>query len=204
MEYVNANFAKWGLAAADVAPAQNAKADWDAKLADHRATHMAARMARNLKDFSRNSKPGGLEPLLRELRRRIGAHPNCDDGDRKGLGMAIPGEGAAVPPQSVPLAIVDIGQRMEHIVRWVNGENGKRARPRNVKETEIRMAVTDQGAAPPPLDELVFEARVGRPPYRRRFASADIGRVAHYNLRWVHKDGTLGPWGETVSSTVPG
>lgn len=32
---------------------------------------------------------------------------------------------------------------------------------------------------------------------------AEIGQTVHYMARWVGKNGSKGPWSETVSATVP-
>ena len=41
-------------------------------------------------------------------------------------------------------------------------------------------------------------------PYVAAYEPADAGKIAHYMLRWRMQDGSLGPWGETVSATITG
>jgi len=40
--------------------------------------------------------------------------------------------------------------------------------------------------------------------YLPEYSGSDAGKIAHYMLRWRMQDGSLGPWGETVSATITG
>jgi hypothetical protein len=41
-------------------------------------------------------------------------------------------------------------------------------------------------------------------PYIAEFGPADVGKTAHYMLRWRMRDGSISAWSETVSATITG
>lgn len=203
--YVNANLAKWGLVAADMVPVDDAYADWNTKLATHSTLQTQAKAATQAKDDSRYLKPTGLEPQLRALRNRIGAHPNCDNADRLALGLSVPGDPGAPPsPPSHPDPNVQRIERLEVTIGWRDSVSGRKGKPAGVKEADIWFAITDQGTPVPPVESFAFLARDTATPYTMEFDSTQAGKVAHFNLRWVYETGQFGPWSPTISVTVVG
>ncbi len=57
---------------------------------------------------------------------------------------------------------------------------------------------------PPPADpgELTFLRLSTRTPAVVEYAGQDVGKTAHYMVRWLNTRGEHGPWSETASATV--
>jgi hypothetical protein len=52
------------------------------------------------------------------------------------------------------------------------------------------------------VSELDFLALDTASPYLAQYGLKQGGLVAHYMARWVYRDGSKGPWSETVAATV--
>ena len=117
---------------------------------------------------------------------------------------SIPQGGEKVPASStIPLVTVDTSQRLRHKLSWVEATTpDNKRRPRGVQGAAIYRKLD----GPPPTDEndCTFLALDSNSPYTAEYPGEDAGKMAHYMLRWQMRDGTFGPWSETVSATITG
>lgn len=104
---------------------------------------------------------------------------------------------------TVPIGTVDTSLRLRHTINWRDAAaNGNKRRPRGVLGCEIWVKVGD----PMPGDEkdcrfLTVDAAT---PYLAELDPADVGKTAHYMLRWRMRDGSTSSWSETISATITG
>lgn len=191
----------FGLVAGDITPLTAAMADWDAKLLAHSDAQTDATSKRTIKDGSRAS----AEVIIRGLVRRLQASSAVDDGERAVLGITIPGSNPTPTgaPTTHPMAMVHCS-RFQHTLSWVDSETARKQKPQGVLGAEIWVAVTVAGAATPtnPAD-FDFVALDTNSPYLKEWPAGEVGKNAHYILRWVRGE-HKGPWSETVSCTIVG
>jgi hypothetical protein len=60
--------------------------------------------------------------------------------------------------------------------------------------------------APAPLDPSAYQS-MGlntASPFMAEFGGADVGKMAHYLLRWVGTTGEKGAWSDIISATIVG
>ncbi len=197
--YANANLIGLGLVAGDMTPITTAQAPWNTNYAAHTAAQSAALGARAIKQGSR----AAYEAVIRPLVRRLQASSAVSDPERAALGITIPDPlGTPVtPPTTRPVALIECGQRLRHVVSFFDELTPtRRAKPPGVIGAEIWVKV----GGPPPTDpsELEFLAMDTRTPYLAEYEGAQGGQTAHYMLRWVNSRGQKGPWSETASATI--
>lgn len=199
VDYVVANFAALGLAAADIVAVGTAHTAWTADYPAHTAAQATAQAARQTKDDTRSA----LETAIRSLTRSLQASPSVDDTERQAMGITVPDTvaTAAAVPATRPLVTVDTSQRLRHVIAFVDEATPtRRAKPKGVMAVEIWVKIGD----PPPMDpnELTFLSVDTRTPYTADFSGGDAKRTAHYMARWVNTKGDKGPWSETASATI--
>ena len=199
--YINGHLTDFGLVAGDVADVNAKKATWDTKYPAHQAAQTAANSARQAKDDARNP----LEAAFRSLAKSIQAKPSVTAASKQAAGLTVPDTTPTPvgPPTTAPIARIDSGQRLEHVVHFSDTTTPtSKAKPAGVMGCEIWVKV----GGPPPIDpsELHFLALDTKTPYEARFDGADGGKPAHYMARWVNSRGEKGPWSPTSSATIGG
>ncbi len=198
--YATANAAALGLdPLVDIPPLTAAQTTWATDLPANTAAQAAAQSARQAKDGARSTFEGVIRPLVARLQ----ASGDVDDTERQALGITVR-DVIATPsaiPTTRPLVTVDTGQRLRHVIAFVDELTPTRkAKPAGVMGAELWVKIGD----PAPVDpgELGFLAVDTRTPYTADFAGGDANKVAHYMLRWVNTRGEKGPWSETASATI--
>jgi len=106
-------------------------------------------------------------------------------------------------PSSRPLGQVDIKDRFQHVIHFVDEESQRRRKPAGVFGCKIWVKLGD---APPtdPSSELKFLGTNTSTPFKIAYQGVDAGKTAHYMLRWVNKRGKTGLWSPTVSAIIQG
>lgn len=207
VNYISANNAgKWDIDPALLQLLVDAQNLWLGNLTAHNAAQQAALAATQAKDDARYLKPNGFEVLLRMFRNMIAAHPNTTGADRAALGLPDADNPPSPPPPltSHPDPMIKKIDRLEATLGTVDSESGKRAKPAGVKQIEVRMAITAQGAAIPPINTFVYEAMISSASFHKEFEPEDAGKVAHFIFRYVKTDGTFSAYGPTISVTIQG
>ena len=118
--------------------------------------------------------------------------------------LGLPVSNSKVPPSAtVPLGFVDTSARLRHTISWHDAATtGNKRRPRGVLGCEIWVKIGDP--APGGEKDCRFLTVDAATPYLAEFGSEDVGKTAHYMLRWRMRDGSISSWSETVSATITG
>lgn len=196
--YANANLAALGLVAADMTPITTAQTAWNTGFAAHIAAKQAAQAAKQTKDENRAALTANLRPLVRRLQ----ASPQVSDAEKASLGITVAQQpGPIGPPTTAPICTVECGNRLQHVLRFVDEQTPTRkAKPAGVLGVEIWNHV---GNAPPTGEgDLRFVAVDTSAPFVLNYNSADGGKTAYYWMRWVSPTGERGPWGEQSQATI--
>ncbi|MEQ1763968.1 MAG: hypothetical protein ABL984_12595, partial [Pyrinomonadaceae bacterium] len=118
--------------------------------------------------------------------------------------MGIPSGGGKAPTTAtIPAASVDTSERLRHTISWTDADTpDNRKKPRGAMGAEIWVKID----GPPPGNEAdcTFLTLDAFTPYVAEYAPANVGKMAHYMLRWRMRDGSVSAWGETVSATITG
>ena len=179
-------------------------ADLSAKLdtfrTDVKESAVAQATARS-KTAKKNASRDDLEIQVRDGR-NITKAVGTPEAKIASLGLPASNSRSA-PKATVPIGAVDTSSRMRHVISWTDAAiAGKKRRPRGVLGCEIWVKVGN----PPPGDEKACRfLTIGTgAQYSADFEPDDVGKMAHYMLRWRMRDGSVSSWSETVSATVTG
>jgi hypothetical protein len=194
---ISADPAAFGLTAGFVA-------DLTARLDTFRsdiAAQIQAQATARAKTAAKNASRDHLEELMR-AGRNVTKAAGTPAAMIASLGLPA-GNSKAPSTATVPIGSVDTSSRMRHVIAWTDAAatNTKR-RPRGVIGCEIWVKIGD----PPPGDDkdcrfLTIDAAT---PYIADFENDDVGKTAHYILRWRMRDGSVSAWSETISATITG
>lgn len=199
--YVTSHLDHFSFHPADTDPLDAACAEWNMSFTSFTAAQLAAKSTRSTKETDRMS----AESVVRSLVSRIQTNPATTDADRQALRITIRGAGLAMGPlqsqDDKPLAIVDVSNRLKHVIRIQNqtSTGTKRAKPANARGCEVWMKI---GTAPTGPSDMQLVDVATRSPYILDHADEDAGKTAHYALRWVSTKGEKGSWSETESATI--
>lgn len=184
-----------GVTQAQVTALKGFNDDFSVDLTAHVAAQAAAKSATQAKDASRKI----VEDQLRILR-NIAKSAGASEADMAALGIPVTSQKA--PPSATRPAIrVDTSQRLQHKIHWTEESTpDNKRKPIGAMGAEI-WAKYD---GPPPTDETecTFLTLDASTPYLKEYSGADGGKMAHYLVRWRMRDGSTGPWAETVSATI--
>ena len=194
---VSADPAAFGLTAAFVTELSAKINNFKSDVAEQRAAQAHARSKTTVKNVSRDD----LEEHVRSGRnvtRAAGTSASMI------ASLGLPVASSKVPSAAtVPFGQVDTSSRMRHVISWADAAtiNNKR-RPRGVLGCEIWVKVGN----PPPGDEKACRfLTIGTgAQYSADFEPDDVGKMAHYMLRWRMRDGSTSAWSETISATITG
>lgn len=103
---------------------------------------------------------------------------------------------------TVPFPTVDTSHRLQHTIHWKDQAVASRRKPAGVMGAEIWAKIGGQENDGEGEFRYVTIAPVT--PFVVAHVPADVGKMAHYMLRWRLSDGSLGGWGKTVSATITG
>jgi len=160
------------------------------------AADSAAQGATTLKNDTRLL----LENLARLLRNTAKAGGTLDSDMQS---AAIPVGGAPVgDPADKPVVLVNTSNRLHHTLTWTDSATpNSKKRPHNALGVEIWSKID----GPPPTDEseCSFIAMDTASPYVVEYTGDEGGKMIHYLVRWLMKDGSRGTFGDTASATVP-
>ncbi len=109
----------------------------------------------------------------------------------------------AGPPASKPVIVkVDGGQRLIHIVHWVDENTpGSKAKPAGVKRAILLLKIGTAPTGPSDMPEVAADTAT---PYLYSFAEADAGKTAHWAVCWENSTGQRGPCSAVSSWTIAG
>lgn len=190
----------YGLKDSDLESLIHAQIDWQASYQASIESKAALDAANRGKENSRHA----LERPARALTQQIQKRTVTTDTQRARLGISQPAQArkAAPVPSTRPIARVDTGERLTHIIYFSDEQTPtSKARPEGVIGCEIWNKIG--GTAPTDQKELSFVFMDPVAPHKITYTGEDAGKVAHYMLRWINTKGEAGPWSRTVSATIP-
>jgi hypothetical protein len=171
----------------------------------HITARDASQSACELKDEKRET----AEAVIRMMVRQFQASPEVTDAQREAMGIPVRSgvrRMAAVEILSRPLGKVDTSERMRHrISYWNEATPNKRAKPAHTLGCEIWYVLTAT-TEPAPLDPAAYKS-LGlntASPFMAEYDGSDVGKMAHYMLRWVGTTGEKGAWSDIISATIVG
>jgi len=163
----------------------------------HKDAQNAARAACAAKDAAR--KP--LVDHLRSLARRVRAYSNTSSGVMHEAEVVI-GKSPRAPKLDAsvdrPLATIDAGQRLRHVIRVVNERAGviHKARPSDVFGCELWRQTDDDP------DSWEFVDLIYGKPLVLHYRAEDAGKLVRYRFRWRNRYSETSAWSATRSATV--
>ena len=193
----SADPAAYGLTAAFIT---ELSAKLDTFRTDVKENAVAQATARS-KTAKKNESRDDLEIQVRDGR-NITKAAGTPEAKIASLGLPVSSARSA-PKATVPIGAVDTSSRMRHAISWTDAAiAGKKRRPRGVLGCEIWVKIGD----PPPGDEkdCRFLTIGTGAQCSAEFEPDDVGKTAHYMLRWRMRDGSVSSWSETVSATITG
>ena len=201
VSYVTAHAINLGVPPATATALSNALLVWTDSLAAHDTAQIAATSARTTKDSARDA----LTIITRTTARSIQANPTVTDEVRALMGLQIHDDARTRPPvpTTKPVGQIDTSQRLQHTIHWRDESMpNSKVKPIGVRGAEIWVFI----GPTPPSDpaQVKFVALDTTSPYLLVHEPADVGKLAHYLLRWMNTRGEPGPWSETLSATITG
>jgi hypothetical protein len=190
----------YGATAAQAADLDTKRKSYADELAAHLAAQSEARTQRAVKDERRDV----LEEVLRDLARIAKAVPGITEAQLTALGIPAAGSAGQTPSTATrPAAQVDTSERFKHTINFTDEATPTNKRkPSGVVGAEIYAKI--DGAPPVDYKQCAFIALDTATPYVIEYEAAEVGKMAHYMLRWLLKDGSHSGWSETASATITG
>jgi hypothetical protein len=169
----------------------------------------AARDASQAACQTKDAKRETAEAAIRSIVRQFQASPDVTDAQREAMGIPVHSDtkrSAVAEIFSRPLGMVDTSERMRHrISYWDEATPNKRAKPAHTLGCEIWYVLTLPTEVTP-LEPTAYQS-LGlntASPFMVTYAGKDIGKMAHYMLRWVGTTGEIGAWSDIISATIVG
>jgi len=184
------NEADYGLTAADTTEVKALRLTFAGSYADNNSKQTTAKSARKQKDADR--KP--LVSKLRESSQVVQEHPKTTDAMREGLNLPIQDKESSNigEPATVPVAEIDTSVKLRHEISFYNEGSESKGKPDGVEGCQIWCKIG--GDATMNEDDYRYLATDTGSPYLVVHKAENIGKQAHYLLRWVNAKGEPGPW----------
>lgn len=192
--------ALYGLTAATTTALNTMLTTFETSYSDNNAGQTTARSLREKKDADR----APLESRLREAAQTVQTTSSVTDAQRADLRITIP-DSLSVPdgpPQSRPVAEIDTSEPLRHTVKFYDTDMEVKGKPAGVRGAEIFCKVG--GEATMNEDDYRYLGTDTRSPYLAVHKPADVGKQAHYLLRWINDRGESGAWSNPVTATITG
>jgi len=194
---INASPAAYGATADQANEFKTNKDTFNTDLTAHIAAQAAAQSKTKAKETSRATVEEGVRFFLKQAK----LHGSSEEDI---AALRVPTDaGAELPTATRPVGRIQTSERFQHIIHFADesAPDSKR-KPRGVFGCEIYLKI---GGAPPTSAKECVPCGVDRKtPYIWEFDAEDVGKMAHYMLRWQFNDDSFSPWSQTVSATVTG
>jgi hypothetical protein len=158
---------------------------------------------------TKDEKRETAEAAIRNIVRQFQASPDVTNAQREAMGIPVHSDAkrsAAAEILSRPVGMVDTGERMRHRISYFDEATpNKRAKPSHTLGCEIWCVLTATTEIAP-LEPTVYQS-LGlntASPFMVTYAGKDVGKMAHYLLRWVGTTGEIGAWSDIISATIVG
>lgn len=194
------NEADFGLTAADTTETSALRTAFAGSYADNNSKQTEARTAKMKKDGDRRT----LVAKLRESSQIAQKPPDTTDEMRTSLNLPVKDKEPSNigEPATQPVAEIDTSVQLRHLVTFYNQGSENRAKPDGVQGAEIWCKIG--GEATMNEDDYRYLGTDTASPYLAVHKPENIGKQAHYLLRWVNAKGEPGAWSGTFSATITG
>lgn len=200
VEYVQAHAGEIGLTPEQVASLVEPRTAWESALSAYKAAQTAAACALLTKNESRRDFIAAIRPLVKIIQ----AAPTVTNQMRTHMHISISSDhGHIDAPESMPWGTAEILPGSIHLV-YIKDRTGnavRGCRPAGAMGCEVWVQV---GGDPKDYDSYRYVGMATRSPFKIRHRPEDIGRNAHYLLRWINTRGETGPWSAEFESTIAG
>lgn len=159
----------------------------------------AARASRQKKDDSKKL----LVPALRK-QSQTAQTSNITDEQRTELGLTVRDKTktSVGAPETFPVARIDTKQQLRHIIKFYDSESESKGKPAGVRGAQIWIKIGGEPTINE--DDYRYLATDTESPYMAAHKAEDVGKQAHYILRWENSKGETGAWSSAVSATITG
>ncbi|MBP6965747.1 MAG: hypothetical protein KBC96_15240 [Armatimonadetes bacterium] len=200
--FVQAHSEEMGISPGELAEIQSANETFQEACLRHQE-------ARSELGAAHAAKAGARKALLsrmRSLAMRARCSPHVEHSAKVAMdlgGGKWNGRSPLEESPDRPSAIIDIRQRLTHVLRIQNETTTglSRARPQNATGCEVWRVIGDPGDG---KTEMRFIGLATRSPFVVRLAEEDAGTKVSYRLRWTNRRGEKGSWSSTETATVAG
>jgi len=194
----NANLADYpGVTQAMVDELIAVATELEARINDFYAKSAAKKAARANKDTIHANG----ERLLRRVRRMSKAG-GASESAMEALGPEHSTWRTGVDA-GVPVPRVDTSNRFVHTIHWTDDATSESKR-KPVGAMGVEIWVKIDGEQPRDETDCRFLTTAPVTPFVAHFDGPDVGKMAHYLLRWRFRNGGTSGWGKTVSATITG
>ncbi|HQU83511.1 MAG TPA: hypothetical protein PKY59_10315 [Pyrinomonadaceae bacterium] len=195
---INASAEDYGATNTQGSDLEAKTGDFATALTAHLAAQADARSKTQSKDASRKILEDAIRFLIQQAKLK-----KIPESQIAAMGVPV-GESSALPSTvTKPTAKVDTSQRFQHTIDFADEATpNSKQKPRGVFGCEICVKIG--GAPPVGPDECETLAIDRKTPYLSVYDPEDVGKMAHYMLRWHLNDETRSPWSETISATITG
>ncbi|MBX7169733.1 MAG: hypothetical protein K1X72_02175 [Pyrinomonadaceae bacterium] len=197
---IDGNEEFYGLTAEEFADLKTGKDTFVASYSQSAADKIKASTSAQKKNDDRKM----IEGKTRSLIQRIQKSPNVTDTHRADLRITIRSttRTPASVPSSRPIVEVDTSHPLRHTVNFYDNVLPGKAKPAGVKGAEVWVKIGGE----PTLNEEDYRylATDTATPYLAVHKPENVGKQAHYLLRWVNSKGEAGAWSNVVSATITG
>lgn len=199
--YLGENYERLGLTEAQYLALGNSNMAFSNALLAFYSLRDQAKAASADKQDKRTASESAVRPVVSQIQ----ANPGTTEMDREMLRIPMRGESNIAQGIEVednkPLAIVDIRQRLRHVLRIQNEStvSTSKAKPAGVMGAEVWVKV---GEAPASDSEYQYAGIATRSPFQVDYTESDGNKPAHYRLRWVTSKGEKSAWSEVETATI--
>ncbi len=195
-----ADLAKFGITETSSRDLELLITKFDTEIQDDNVKQSAADASSKQKNATKKI----LRTSLREKSQTIQKLNGTTDSDRAALNLTIASKTktAAGIPTSRPVAQVDTSQPLRHTVKFFDNVGEGKAKPAGVMGAEVWVKIA--GEATMNEDDYKFLAVDTATPYLAIHKAEDVGKKAHYMLRWINTRGEKGAWSDVVSAVITG
>jgi hypothetical protein len=196
----SADLAKYGLTEAGSKELELLIAKFDTEVSDDNVKQSAADASSKQKNATKKL----LRTSLRKKSQTIQKLDDTSDSDRAALNLTVAGKTrtAAGVPTSRPVAQVDTSQPLRHTIKFSDNVGEGKAKPAGVMGAEVWVKIG--GEATMNEDDYKYLSVDTATPYLAIHKAEDVGKKAHYLLRWINTRGEKGAWSDVVSAVITG
>ncbi|MBI4929550.1 MAG: hypothetical protein HY841_02220 [Bacteroidetes bacterium] len=217
--YLNANAARLQISGANLTAVNTLKPLWDALWAKYIDPDKKTKTVVKNTDTMIKQWKTLLSSIYKDIPQSV-----LTEQDRVVLGLKLrdPHPTRVAVPEGAPTISIDKMMHLKHILKITDPANPHtQAKPKGVRETEIQIAVSDEGVpktvpvpVPVPAEQTPAPApfpqesdwhtlvHTGKFLYTAHFTDAQLKATAYYRARYLNTRGETGDWGNTVNGVV--